>query len=58
MAKVKIIMKLCDKKKTELIGPYECECGGHLMLDATFLEQVSSVVTCPYCKRRAKVQGV
>jgi hypothetical protein len=31
MAKVKLVMKPCDKKKTELIGPYECECCGHLI---------------------------
>ncbi len=34
----------------ELEGPYECHsCGGHIMLDATFLDQVSESVPCPYC---------
>ncbi len=42
--------KKVDKEKTELIGSYECEqCGGHIMLDATFLEQVDTKLQCPYC---------
>jgi len=35
----------------ELEGPYECPCcGGHMMLDATFLDQVTPAVSCPYCR--------
>lgn len=37
--------------KTELSGPYECpDCGGHMMLDTTFLDQVGYEITCPYCQ--------
>lgn len=40
------------KEKTELEGPYECQgCGGHVMLDSTFLDQVAEWVGCPYCKK-------
>ena len=37
--------------KTELDGPYECnDCGGHIMFDGTFLDQVRSYDNpCPYC---------
>ncbi len=39
-----------DKEKIELEGPYECpNCQGHIMLDATFLDQVSDSIFCPYC---------
>ena len=45
-----ILWKLVEKNKCELEGPYECEnCGGHIMIDASFLEQVSDSITCPYC---------
>jgi len=41
------------EEETALEGPYECpNCSGHVMLDATFLDQVHSVVTCPYCEER------
>ena len=47
------------KARTELEGPFECgQCGGHMMLDATFLEQVSDKVTCPYCKKSGRVKGI
>jgi len=47
------------KCKCELEGPYECPwCGGHIMLDATFLDQVASVVVCPYCENVAHVKEV
>ena len=37
-------------------GPYECPlCGGHVILDATFIDQVNATVTCPYCKKRVTV---
>lgn len=43
--------------KTELSGPYECSaCGGHMMLDSTFLEQVGFEVTCPYCETKVEVK--
>ena len=39
-----------DPKKCELVGPYECPtCQGHIMLDATFIDQVTALVNCPYC---------
>jgi hypothetical protein len=43
--------KPINRDQCELSGPYECGCGGHIMLDATFLDQVSSTITCPYCER-------
>lgn len=37
-------------------GPYECpRCHGHVMLDSSFLEQVSLRVTCPYCRSKVEV---
>ena len=39
-----------DKEMTELEGPYECpHCGGHFMIDATFVDQVQHEVVCMYC---------
>ena len=39
-----------NKEKCELEGPYECSaCGGHIMLDSTFLDQVRDYIRCPYC---------
>jgi len=36
--------------KCELEGPYECpHCGFHMMLDVTYLDQVSLEVVCPSC---------
>lgn len=36
--------------KVELEGPYECACCGfHMMVDATYLDQVGLVLTCPSC---------
>ncbi|MBI9082688.1 MAG: hypothetical protein JEZ11_03765 [Desulfobacterales bacterium] len=36
--------------KCELEGPYECpECGFHIAMDATYLDQVNSKATCPGC---------
>ena len=42
--------KHVKKENCEFQGPYERECGGHMILDATFLDQVSDTITCPYCK--------
>ena len=37
-----------DKVELEVV---ECDCGFHLGLDATYLEQVGDfVITCPSCK--------
>ena len=42
--------KQINQDNCELEGPYECGfCAGHMMLDATYLDQVTQVVTCPYC---------
>ncbi len=47
-----------SKEKVKLIGPYECGyCQGHLMIDASFLEQVDELITCPYCKLLQDVEG-
>lgn len=43
----------------ELEGPYECpSCGGHMMLDATFLDQVTTAVSCPYCRADVRADDV
>lgn len=40
-----------DLNKAELEGAYECpHCGGHFMVDSTYLDQVESEVSCMYCK--------
>jgi len=45
-----------EADEVELIGPLECpNCGGHVALDATFLEQVEDIVVCPYCDMFAMV---
>lgn len=45
-----------DHQKVDLDGPFECSsCGGHLMVDVTFLDQVSWKITCPYCNKVGKV---
>jgi len=44
-----MIFKLVEKEKCELEGPYECECGGYFMVDATYLDQVVTAIICPYC---------
>lgn len=39
----------------ELIGPVMCTaCNGYLMLDATYIDQVSAVITCPYCQSEGR----
>ena len=44
------------RSQMEKEGPYECPlCNGHMILDATFLDQVDDTVTCPYCERRVRV---
>ena len=46
-----------SNSKCELEGPYECPyCGGHIMLDATFLDQVELKVKCPYCAKFVYVE--
>lgn len=45
--------------KTDLEGPYECsECNGHIMLDATFIDQVSENTLCPYCQSAMQIAEV
>jgi DNA-directed RNA polymerase subunit RPC12/RpoP len=45
--------KLKPFKDTQMEGPYECpDCHGHIMFDSTFVDQVSHVVTCPYCEEQ------
>ena len=52
-------LKLVSCSKCELEGPYECPwCGGHMMLDATFLDQVSTVLECPYCDYTIYVEDI
>ena len=48
--------KKVSKEMTELEGVFECpSCGGHMSLDSTFLDQVSSTVHCPYCKEPMEI---
>ncbi len=36
-------------------GPYQCEaCGGHVIFDATYLDQVSLSTKCPYCGKMSR----
>lgn len=45
-----------EEEKCQLEGPYQCpHCRGHLMVDVTFLEQVSQTITCPYCKIESSI---
>jgi len=47
---------IIHRQQCELEGPYECSaCGGHIMFDSTFLDQVIEEVNCPYCDLRGKV---
>ena len=42
----------------EMDGPYQCPlCGDHIILDATYIDQVDCCVTCPYCQKRICVSG-
>lgn len=50
------ILTPVSPEKCELEGPYECPtCRGHVMLDATFLDQVTEKTRCPYCGERVEV---
>lgn len=45
------------KEKCELEGPYECGgCGGHIMFDTTFLDQVGEEIRCPYCDSHGTIE--
>ena len=47
---VQYLLKSVSQDDCELEGPYECSmCAGHMMLDATYLDQVGTTLTCPYC---------
>lgn len=46
---MKILTKEEAHKKCEFVY-IECDCGFHLALDATYIEQVDDIVmTCPSC---------
>lgn len=35
-----------------VLSVYECDCGFHIGLDATFIDQVGDIlITCPSCKK-------
>ena len=45
-----------DKEMAEMEGIYQCpHCHGHVMLDATFLDQVGLIVNCPYCPEKIEI---
>lgn len=47
-----------EEERAELEGPFECSsCGGHLMIDVSFLDQVSYKITCPYCQNVGDVKA-
>lgn len=55
--KKKLQFKIVDENIIELEGPVECiKCGGHMMVDFTYLDQVSETISCPYCRARGKVE--
>lgn len=59
MYKCKRYFKRVEMGICELEGPYECPCcEGHIMLDATFLDQVSTIVSCPYCSNTIYVKDI
>ena len=44
-----------DKYSLEV---YECKCGFHLGLDATYLEQVGDIcIICPSCNEYIRIKG-
>jgi len=49
--------KEVNTEDTELEGPYECpSCGGHIMIDVTYLDQVETLIICPYCESKSYVR--
>jgi len=47
-----------EEERVELEGPFECSsCGGHLMIDVSYLDQVSYKITCPYCQNVGDVKA-
>lgn len=45
-----------EEDKVEMEGPYRCpSCNGQMILDASFLDQVSDAVRCPYCEVLLKI---
>ena len=57
MSRVKKKWLSVPKEKVELEGPLQCpNCNGHVMLDATYLDQVCLTVVCPYCRRIVHVE--
>ena len=58
MSDVKVIKEV-SSEKTSLEGAYECpSCGGHMMLDSTYLDQVGLGVVCPYCRKPLAVTPI
>ena len=56
---ITMMWKPKEKDLCEFEGPYECEaCGGHIMLDATYLDQVGRFAYCPYCGARGEAPEV
>lgn len=46
-----------EVERVELEGPFECSsCGGHLMVDVSYLNEVSYKITCPYCQNVGDVK--
>jgi DNA-directed RNA polymerase subunit RPC12/RpoP len=51
-----VVLTPVSPGKCKLEGPYECPtCHGHVMLDATFLDQVAEEIRCPYCGEKVRV---
>jgi DNA-directed RNA polymerase subunit RPC12/RpoP len=57
MDEIKFYLIPVDKDKCELEGPFECPtCAGHMMLDASFLDQVTTELVCPYCRHDVEME--
>ena len=49
-------VRKATNENCELEGPYECPyCAFHMMLDATYLDQVSETIVCPGCRKEILV---
>jgi len=50
------VLNKVEQEKVELEGPFECVwCKGHMMLDATFIDQVVDGLQCPYCHSEIEI---
>lgn len=49
------LIPISTEKRT-ISEPFECpHCAGHVIFDDSYLEQVSLIITCPYCNSKVYV---